>query len=143
MNEDKIPIISLAKSSVAAFRFFNPMDWSSNSKAIILSCSTELSLLYFEAKLISNLCRYPKRTCKPHFERLQRGWGSPDSSLPKTICFAQVPVEEGHVLKIISFYESIKPVDPNRFNRPANTTCLGRRSSPKRRRVVFRPEWSS
>jgi hypothetical protein len=31
---------------------------------------------------------------------------------------------------------------PNRFNRPANTTCLGRRSSPERRRVVFRPEWS-
>jgi len=91
MNGDKIPIISLAKSSVDAFRLFNPNDWSGNSKAIILSCSTELSLLHFEAKLISNLCRYPKKICKPHFESLQRSRVSPDSSLPKTICFAQVP----------------------------------------------------
>ena len=91
MNSDKIPVISLAKSSVDAFRIFNPNDWSGISKAIILSCSTELSLLHFEAKIISELCRYPKRICKPHFENLKRSWGSPDSSLIKTACFAQVP----------------------------------------------------
>jgi hypothetical protein len=34
-------------------------------------------------------------------------------------------VKLGHAHKIISFYGSIKPVDPNCFNRPANTTCLG------------------
>jgi len=91
MTEDKIPVICLAKSSVDAFRFFNQNDWSGISKAIVLSCSTELSLLHFEAKLISKLCRYPKRICKPHFENLKRSWGSPDSSLIKAAFFAQVP----------------------------------------------------
>ena len=91
MKADKIPVISLAKSSVDAFRLFNPNDWSGISKAIILSCSTELSLLHFEEKLISKLCRYPKKLCKPHFESFQKSWVSPNSSLPKTVCFAQVP----------------------------------------------------
>lgn len=91
MKPDKIPVISLAKSSVDAFSLFNPNDWAGLSKSIILSCSTELSLLHFEAKLISKLCRYPKKLCKPHFESLKSSWVSPDSSLPKTICFAQVP----------------------------------------------------
>ncbi len=91
MNSNKIPIISLARTSVDAFRLFNPNDWSGDSKVIILSCSTELSLLHFELKLISNLCLYPKKICKPHFESLQKSWLSPNSSLHKTICFAQVP----------------------------------------------------
>ena len=101
----KIPVISLAPSSVDAFNIFNPNDWSGMSKAIILSCSTALSVLHFEVKNISKICRFPKKLCKPHFENLKNSWGDSHSSLKKTKCYAQVP--ELHVI-IKAFFSDLK-----------------------------------
>ena len=42
-NVQKIPVICLAPSSVAAFQLFNPNDWSAESKAIIQSCSIRIT----------------------------------------------------------------------------------------------------
>ncbi len=104
-NVQKIPVICLAPSSVAAFQLFNPNDWSAESKAIIQSCSTELSVLHFECNNIEKLCINPGQHCLSHFKNLKRSWKKPTDTLHKTVCYAQIP--EIHVF-IKAFFASLK-----------------------------------
>ena len=104
-NKNRIPIICLAPSSVAAFNIFNPNDWTGESKAIIQSCSTELSVLHYELNSIAKMCSNPEKQCISHFENLKRSWKKPNDTLHKTVCYAQVP--EIHVF-IKAFFASLK-----------------------------------
>lgn len=104
-NDQRIAVICVDPSAVAGFQVFNPNDWQGDSKAVVLSCSTELSILQYGVNGITEICRSPKERCQPHFENLKRQWGDPTRSLPKTICYAQVP--ELHVL-IEAFFSGIK-----------------------------------
>jgi hypothetical protein len=104
-NGQKIPVICLAPSSVAAFQLFNPNDWSGESKAIILSCSTELSVLHFECGNIEKLCINPDQHCLSHFENLKPCCKKPNDILHKTAYYAQIP--EIHVF-IKAFFASLK-----------------------------------
>lgn len=104
-NGQKIPVICLAQSSAAAFRLFNPNDWSGESKAIIQSCSTELSVLHFECSNIKKLCVNPDQRCLSHFENLKRCCKEPNDILHKTVCYAQIP--EIYVF-IKAFFASLK-----------------------------------
>jgi len=104
-NGHKIPVICLDPSSMAAFKLFNPNDWSGESKAIIQSCSTELSVLHFECNNIEKLCINPYQQCLSHFESLKQSWKKPKDTLHKTVCYAQIP--EIHVF-IKAFFSSLK-----------------------------------
>ena len=104
-NKNRIPIICLAPSSVAAFNIFNPNDWTGENKAIIQSCSTELSVLHYELNSIAKMCSNPEKQCISHFENLKRSWKKPNDTLHKTVCYAQVP--EIHVF-IKAFFASLK-----------------------------------
>ena len=104
-NRNRIPVICLAPSSVAAFQIFNPNDWTGESKAIIQSCSTELSVLHYELNNIAKMCSTPEKRCLSHFENLKRSWKNPGGSLHKTVCYAQIP--ELHVF-IKAFFASLK-----------------------------------
>ena len=104
-NRNKIPVICLAPTSVDAFRIFNPNDWAESSRAIIQSCSTELSVLHYEFTNIQTLSNNSEKLCHPHLENLKRSCDDPSDTLNKIVCYAQVP--EIHVF-IKAFFSSLK-----------------------------------
>lgn len=103
--EGRIPIVILTPSAVPAFQVFNPNDWEGDSRSVVLSCSTELSVLQHVRERISKICLGGKDLCQPHFENLTKQWQASPWDLTKTVCYAQLP--ELHVL-IEAFFASIK-----------------------------------
>ncbi|KPJ65202.1 MAG: hypothetical protein AMJ43_11160 [Coxiella sp. DG_40] len=104
-GESRIPVILLDQSAMPAFQIFNPNNWKGGSKAVVLSCSTEFSVLHYTVNRINEMCRSPKDRCQSHFDNLKQHCIDPIAILPKTVCYAQVP--ELHVL-IEGFFSSIK-----------------------------------
>ena len=104
-TEPPIPVICMDSSAVPAFQIFNPNDWNGVSRAVVLSCSTEFSVLQYGATRIAEMCHSPKDRCQPHFENLKGQWETSTWNLAKTVCYAQVP--ELHVL-IEAFFSGMK-----------------------------------
>lgn len=104
-SEFRIPLILIDSSSVPAFQIFNPNAWEGDSRAVVQSCSTEFSVLQYEAIRIAEMCRSSKDQCQPHFENLKNQWGNSRWDLAKTICYGQVP--ELHML-IEGFFSGMK-----------------------------------
>lgn len=104
-SEPRIPVICLDPSAPGAFGVFNPNDWEKDSKAVVLSCSTEFSVLQYGATRIAEMCRSPKDRCQIHFETLKSQWETSTWDLAELIYYAQAPGL--HVL-IEAFFSGLK-----------------------------------
>jgi hypothetical protein len=99
------PTICLDLSAVPAFGLFNPNDWHGPSRGVVLSCSTEYSVLHYGIGRIKKLCQTPMDYCRVHFETFQEQWKRAGWDLSKGAYFAQVP--ELHAL-IEAFFAGTK-----------------------------------
>ncbi len=104
-DKDRVPVVCVDRSAVAAFSLFNPNDWTGQSRGVVQSCATELSVLRYSVARIDRLCADAKDACRHHFEALNGQWQISPWDLGRSIYFGQVP--ELHVL-IESFFAGLK-----------------------------------
>ncbi|MEK6710819.1 MAG: hypothetical protein AABZ64_09590 [Nitrospinota bacterium] len=100
-----IPVICIDPASGPAFQVFNRNDWEGDSRGVIQSCATELSVLRHGSARIESLCASAMACCRPHFERLGRQWDASPWPLDRMIYFAEIP--EMHIL-IEAFFSGVK-----------------------------------
>jgi hypothetical protein len=101
----QIPTICLDPSAVPAFGLFNPNDWNGPSRGVVLSCSSEYSVLHYGVTRIKNICQSPMAHCRDHVMTLQEHWKRQTWDLSKGAYYAQVP--ELHAL-IEAFFAGTK-----------------------------------
>ena len=101
----QIPTICLDLSAVPAFGLFNPNDWNGPSRGVVLSCSTEYSVLHYGIGRIKRMCQTPLDHCRVSVETFQEQWKRAGWDLSKGAYFAQVP--ELHAL-IEAFFAGTK-----------------------------------
>lgn len=104
-DESRVPVFCVDESAVAAFSLFNPNDWMGQSRGVVQSCATELSVLRYSAARIEKLCANAKDACNHHFQNLNAQWQTSPWDLARLVYFGQVP--ELHVL-IEGFFAGLK-----------------------------------
>ena len=103
--EDKIPVIFPHPTSWNSFHIFNPNDWAGESKAIVLSCAAQSSLIHYTSDRIEEVLKNADTLCQPGFLELDRQWRTSKWPLKKTYYLVEIP--EAH-LAIQGFHISIK-----------------------------------
>lgn len=91
----KVPVIILDRnrSSWSAASFFNPNDWPGPSKGIVMSCWTELGLLFYCRDRIVEACGKGRslEMCAVHIAEMQNQWKKARFPFEKMEYFAEVP----------------------------------------------------
>lgn len=99
LNSKKIPVIMINKTSVSGFKIFNPNKWRNRSKAIIQTCTTELSLIEHTASQLEVLCSSANDICNSYFKDLLEQWKKANWENSRCEYFVQVP--EFHYLILV------------------------------------------
>jgi len=105
VNQQKIPIILIDKSSYDSFNIFNPNEWENESKAIIQSCATELSLIEYISSSLEEICSRSKDICKEQYITLIQQWEKGKWDVSEAEYYVQIP--ELH-LQIVGFFSIAK-----------------------------------
>ena len=91
----KTPLIIAdpSRSSWSAASFFNPNEWSGQSKGIVMSCWTELGLLFFCRDKIHEVCGKDRslELCGIHIREIQSQWKTAKFPIDEFEYFAEVP----------------------------------------------------
>jgi hypothetical protein len=101
----KIPTIWLDSTSKSAYSIFNANSWTDNSKAIIMSCAAQYSLLEYQATKISSLVQYSRKICELRFKELYDQWKKSPWDISKGDYLVEIP--EFH-LNIVAYLATIK-----------------------------------
>ncbi len=107
MEQNKIPVILVDKSSFNSFKIFNPNKWEKESKAIIQSCATELSLIEYIVKKLEIICSNSKSNCIDQFMTLVKQWKLSPWDISRSNYYAQKPEMHYQIIAFFSITKSL------------------------------------
>ena len=101
----RIPVICAHPASVVCAGIFDPNSWPTDSRGLVHSCWSELSVLHHCVDQIADMCKEPEQLCRNQIDDLQQQWASAKFDLSKVVLLGEQP--DLHI-RIEAFFSGVK-----------------------------------